>query len=408
LALGLAGGYAIGGSLVASLQSQLSTFQAQVNSLQQDKSRLQSEVSSLRSENSSLHLQLNQKSAQIRSLQVQVQNLTAEAQRLEDLIRKGAIWSPDGINDFVSIEGSKSAYLHLQGLVGIDVIDIIGVGIGRLEDNLVVIVTTKKPLPAKLVYDDLELAAQQGWPYYVLDIDVMADHDGNKFGTSDLIIDDFGWHQSITVGSDFHLATEMGDLSDIELARVGNSVWFIIPLDLGEWGENPTVMSVRVYAGYEATGVRVFDFVPDATGFGGPFIDYNLGTYTISQVTPVSHLGSLKVMDVYWAVGGNTVTSVKKGDAVEVHVVCFAESGSVSGTLLVKVRKDIAFAPDVDYATASFNVNLQAGSSQDYSFVFIPQEASKGSLRGYHIEVWFRGEKIWTMDDTYPPRLKAS
>jgi hypothetical protein len=125
---------------------------------------------------------------------------------------------------------------------------------------------------------------------------------------------------------------------------------------------------------------------------------------TVSRVVTQ---GLLKIIDTYWFAGGQQVTSVVMGGSVEAHVVCMAYSGPVSGTLIVKVKKDISYAPDTEFTERTFQVNLPSGASNDFYFSWAPDEPSAGSLRGYFLEIWFNGEKIETMASAYPPRLKV-
>lgn len=126
----------------------------------------------------------------------------------------------------------------------------------------------------------------------------------------------------------------------------------------------------------------------------------------VSKAAPTQ--GSLKVTSAYWVAGGQPVTSVEASGAVEAHVVCTAQGGPVAGSLLIKVKKDISYAPDTEYAEQAFHVDLETGASNDFHFSWIPDEPSAGSLRGYFIEVWFDGQKVQTMDSSYPPRLRAT
>lgn len=113
--------------------------------------------------------------------------------------------------------------------------------------------------------------------------------------------------------------------------------------------------------------------------------------------------GELQVIDVYWVVGGSRSYSCMVGDKVEVHVVVKAAGGSVSGYVDVRVRKDLALAPDKDYAAKTFSLNLKGDSIRELVVVFTPDEASGGSLRGYFVEL--EGLISYTMPSDYPPRL---
>lgn len=126
------------------------------------------------------------------------------------------------------------------------------------------------------------------------------------------------------------------------------------------------------------------------------------------SVSKVVTQGFLEVIDTYWLKGGQQVTSIIVGESVEAHATCIAYSGPVSGVLIIKVKKDISYAPDTEFIGRTFQVNLESGVSSDFYFSWIPDEPSAGSLRGYFLEIWFNGEKIETMPSTYPPRLKVT
>jgi len=118
--------------------------------------------------------------------------------------------------------------------------------------------------------------------------------------------------------------------------------------------------------------------------------------------------GTITVLESYWVVAGQKVTVSELGSNVEAHVTLKAQNGPIAGELILKVKKDISYAPDTDYRQFSIDINLNSEESRDFFFTWSPDEASAGSLRGYFIEIWFNGQKIKTMDSSYPPRLKVT
>jgi len=113
------------------------------------------------------------------------------------------------------------------------------------------------------------------------------------------------------------------------------------------------------------------------------------------------------VEEASWKVNGSKVTSVTLGSSVEARVVVKAVA-EYEGSIVVKVRKDIALWPDSDYAVSPMPLSLTDGQRFEIKLDFIPDEASGGSLRGYFIEVEFSATKAtWTMENSYPPRLKV-
>ena len=111
------------------------------------------------------------------------------------------------------------------------------------------------------------------------------------------------------------------------------------------------------------------------------------------------------VDEASWRVDGLKVSSVLVRSGVEARVVVKAV-GEYEGSIVVKVRKDIALWFDRDYAISTTPVSLVDGQKVEIKLYFIPDEASGGSLRGYFIEVEFSATKTtWTMENAYPPRL---
>ncbi len=119
--------------------------------------------------------------------------------------------------------------------------------------------------------------------------------------------------------------------------------------------------------------------------------------------------GSASFSEGYWTDDGSKITETKVGNEIKGHVNFEASGGPIDGTAKVVVRRDIAYSTDEDYAQRSIDVNLSEGESYDLSLDWVPQIASGDqSTNGYHLEFWWNGEKKWTMDDSYPPRLTVN
>ena len=117
---------------------------------------------------------------------------------------------------------------------------------------------------------------------------------------------------------------------------------------------------------------------------------------------------SPKVVEVFWRVDGQRVTSASVGDKVEAVVAVQATEQYV-GAVVVKVRKDVQWWFDKDYVLATVPVDLRGGVEKEFKVEFTPDEASGGSLRGYFVEVEFSATgTTWTMDAGYPPRLQVT
>jgi hypothetical protein len=114
-----------------------------------------------------------------------------------------------------------------------------------------------------------------------------------------------------------------------------------------------------------------------------------------------------RVLEAYWTVDERRVTSARVGDSVKARVVVRASEQYV-GSVVVKVRKDVSWWFDSDYAVATVPVDMVGDGEAQLKVEFVPDEASGGSLRGYFIEVEFSATGTsWTMDAGYPPRLEV-
>lgn len=113
------------------------------------------------------------------------------------------------------------------------------------------------------------------------------------------------------------------------------------------------------------------------------------------------------VLEAFWRVDGRTVTSASVGESVEAVVTIQATEQYV-GSIVLKVRKDVSWWLDKDYAVATVPVDLRGGAERDLVLEFAPDEASGGRLRGYFIDVEFSAVSAnWSMDKGYPPRLQV-
>ena len=117
------------------------------------------------------------------------------------------------------------------------------------------------------------------------------------------------------------------------------------------------------------------------------------------------------VLEAFWRVDGHRITSASVGDSVEA-VVSIQASEQYVGSVVVKVRKDVSWWFDKDYAVATVPVDLRGGVERELALEFVPDEASVGrvgSLKGYFVEVEFSAVGAsWSMDSAYPPRLEVN
>ena len=112
------------------------------------------------------------------------------------------------------------------------------------------------------------------------------------------------------------------------------------------------------------------------------------------------------VQEAYWAVGDQDVSISKLGEDVEATIKIEATEHYV-GSIVVKVKKDIRFWLDSDYHITTIPLDLGGGEERMMKIGFSPDEVTRGSLRGYFVEIEFQSTRTtWTMENSYPPRLK--
>lgn len=113
------------------------------------------------------------------------------------------------------------------------------------------------------------------------------------------------------------------------------------------------------------------------------------------------------VEEAFWLVNGQRVADVAFGENVEAHLV-FKPVEEYVGSIVVKIRKDIAWWPNSDYQVTTVPVSLRAGESKEIEVAFTPDERSGSRLRGYFIEIAFQlTGTSWAMESSYPPRLRV-
>ncbi|MEM3384784.1 MAG: LEA type 2 family protein [Nitrososphaeria archaeon] len=158
---------------------------------------------------------------------------------------------------------------------------------------------------------------------------------------------------------------------------------------------------------------------PTSLTFRGYFIQVELNTWGKTWTMDNSYPPRLTVREtpagkpilqnVWWTVDGKIVTQVLQGQTVEAHVQIKAEGGNVQGTITIRIRKDLTLLPDEDYKVQTFTIDLQEGQIIDLTVTFIAMEKSSFTFRGYFMQVDFNTwGTSWTMEDSYPPRLKVN
>jgi len=113
------------------------------------------------------------------------------------------------------------------------------------------------------------------------------------------------------------------------------------------------------------------------------------------------------VQQILWQANNQNVTSVYLGEEFELRAVVKATE-QYTGSVVVKVRKDVADWFDSDYAVKTFPLNLIGDQTIELELTFSPDEATQGRFRGYFVEIQFSATNTkWVMDDSYPPRLEV-
>lgn len=112
------------------------------------------------------------------------------------------------------------------------------------------------------------------------------------------------------------------------------------------------------------------------------------------------------VQEAYWTASDQDISILKLGEDVEATIKIEATEHYV-GSIVVKIKKDIRFWLDSDYHITTIPLDLGGGEERTLKIGFSPDEATRGSLRGYFVEIEFQSTRtMWTMENSYPPRLK--
>lgn len=133
------------------------------------------------------------------------------------------------------------------------------------------------------------------------------------------------------------------------------------------------------------------------------FLSYKIVDVSIGEVK-----SSLQVVDAYWMIDNEAITTAKLGENVQAHISLIAIGGDAAGSIEFRVRKDVAWWFDRDFKTVSFSVDMPRGEVQTIGLTFTPDELSNGGfrgIRGYYLEAYWGGKKIYSMKSAYPPRL---
>jgi len=133
-----------------------------------------------------------------------------------------------------------------------------------------------------------------------------------------------------------------------------------------------------------------------------------IATFALLSARPIKVRYAPIVLEAFWEVNGQRVTTARVGTTVNAHVMIKAVDEYV-GSVVFKIKKDFAFWFDNDYHILTVPVNLVGGQEKETEFAFVPDKPSQGRLRGYFIEIDFEITKTkWVMENSYPPRLRIT
>jgi len=183
---------------------------------------------------------------------------------------------------------------------------------------------------------------------------------------------------------------------DISLGFDENAQSYRYPISLSP-GERKTVTGS--FSSYKTSSTNGF------------FLKVNWGTKSIGEqinsYPPRLEVieGSLEVVNYYWTIENDVITSSEIGDNVKAHIVLKAFDARVEDRITISIRKDIPLLFDTEVVTSDFLVSLEKGELNEYVLNFIPDESSDLTLRGYFVEI--EGFTSWTMPSDYPPRLSV-
>jgi hypothetical protein len=170
---------------------------------------------------------------------------------------------------------------------------------------------------------------------------------------------------------------------------------------------------------------------------------YRYTTYLLGEERDLSGVGAQLdarnceplVIEAYWEVNGQKVTTVPKDTTVNVHVVVKPrdssryDPGSFSGNIVVEIRQDW-LGLDEPYGSANFDITkpITGDQTEHLQLAFVPKQSSSFLLHGYFIRAKYSGNDAFLryqedqsvyfvtessglskeMENSYPPRLKVT
>ena len=122
-----------------------------------------------------------------------------------------------------------------------------------------------------------------------------------------------------------------------------------------------------------------------------------------APVTPPPTPTPLSVAFNGWYASGVKVDTASKGETVTARLTL---SGGTPGEYTIRILRDINLATDQTVAELPLSYD---GTFVSKELSFVPEYATgESSTQGYHIGIVKDGSYIWSMANTYPPRLTVS
>ena len=133
---------------------------------------------------------------------------------------------------------------------------------------------------------------------------------------------------------------------------------------------------------------------------------WTLGDSYPPRLTVTTTSQTTTALSVYfdgWYVNGSSVSTTDKGSTVTAQITI---SNGDAGQYSMRIRRDVSLSSDETVSTVQFYYD---GSSANKSISFTPPYAtSEASTNGYHIDLLKDGNTVWTLGDSYPPRLSIT
>lgn len=124
-----------------------------------------------------------------------------------------------------------------------------------------------------------------------------------------------------------------------------------------------------------------------------------------ASITKYFLLGSplINLVEASW-----NKTIADAGEIVNFHVTILNKyrEKHIFGTLTVTIEEDITMWVDQDIKTYVFPVSLNKSESSEYTDSFAVYKNL--NTRGFYLKIFWEGDPIYEMEESYPPRLSVS